>query len=116
MAATASDLAENIETSEIGDAGDGHTKNGLVPITNLFYPFNQPLYTYYSIQYIQQYKLKGRDRMEFKTKLWQRGIKSFATTVPHIALLNLDPGSKKYNVVWQFNDRMNKWTVSFEEV
>ncbi|MDI6903636.1 MAG: hypothetical protein QMC77_07875 [Methanocellales archaeon] len=50
--------------------------------------------------------------MKFKTKLWKRGKMSFATTVPHIVLLNLDPESKKYNVIWEYDDRSDKWTVS----
>ena len=52
--------------------------------------------------------------MEFRTKLWKRG-NSFATTIPHIVLLNLDM-SKKYKVVWEYDDRSGKWTVSLEEI
>ncbi|MBU2617068.1 MAG: hypothetical protein KKI07_00105 [Euryarchaeota archaeon] len=54
--------------------------------------------------------------MKFKTKLWKRGRMSFATTVPHIVLLNLDHESKKYNVIWEYDDRSDKWTVSLEEI
>ncbi len=32
--------------------------------------------------------------MKFKTKLWRRGKMSFATTVPRIVLLNLDPSQR----------------------
>ncbi len=40
---------------------------------------------------------------------------SFATTIPHIVLLNLDPMSKDYKVTWEFNKKIDKWTVFFEE-
>lgn len=40
----------------------------------------------------------------------------FATTVPRIVLLNLDPESKDYRVIWDFNETIGKWTVSFEEI
>ncbi len=40
---------------------------------------------------------------------------SFATTIPRIVLLNLDPESKDYKVVWEFNEKVGKWTVGFEE-
>ncbi len=53
--------------------------------------------------------------MRFKTKLWKRGKMSFATTIPHIVLLNLDPGSNKYRVVWEYDEKIGKWTVSMEE-
>ena len=54
--------------------------------------------------------------MRFGTKLWKRGKMSFATTVPHIVLLNLDPESKKYNVIWEFNEKIDKWAVTIEEI
>jgi len=41
---------------------------------------------------------------------------SFETTVPHIVLLNLDPESKKYNVIWEYDDRSDRWTVSLKEI
>ena len=53
--------------------------------------------------------------MRFKTKLWRRGKMSFATTIPHIVLLNLDPESKKYRVVWEYDEKIGKWTVSMEK-
>ena len=53
--------------------------------------------------------------MKFKTKLWKRGKMSFATTVPHIVLLNLDPEAKDYRVIWEFNEKIGRWTVGFEE-
>ncbi|MBU2617867.1 MAG: hypothetical protein KKI07_04240 [Euryarchaeota archaeon] len=46
--------------------------------------------------------------MRFRTKLWKRGKMSFATTIPHIVLLNLDPESKKYKVIWEYDDRSDK--------
>ncbi len=53
--------------------------------------------------------------MKFKTKLWQRGKTSFASTIPHTVLLQLDPDEKKYHVVWEFSEP-NKWTVTLEEL
>ncbi len=43
--------------------------------------------------------------MIFKTKLWKRGQNSYATTIPHVALLNLDLENQKYNVVWDITDK-----------
>ena len=53
--------------------------------------------------------------MDIETKLWKRSQRSYATTIPHLALLNLDIENKKYKVIWQFDDKIGKWTVSFEE-
>ena len=52
--------------------------------------------------------------MKFKTKLWKRSQKSYATTVPHIVLFTLDE-SKKYKVVWEYDKNLGKWTVDFVE-
>lgn len=52
--------------------------------------------------------------MKFSTKLWQRSPKSFATTIPQVALFQLDL-SKKYSVIWDFDQKNEKWTVSFSE-
>lgn len=52
--------------------------------------------------------------MKFRTKLWQRGKTSFASTIPRIALLHLEPDEKKYHVVWEFTEP-NKWSVTLEE-
>lgn len=52
--------------------------------------------------------------MKFKTKLWKRSKKSFATTIPHIALLDIDE-TKDYDVEWEFNKELNKWTFSLKE-
>ena len=53
--------------------------------------------------------------MKFFTKLWKRSQKSYATTIPHAALFQLDE-SKKYDVVWEYNSELAKWTISFKEV
>jgi hypothetical protein len=53
--------------------------------------------------------------MDIETKLWKRSKRSWATTIPHIALLNLDLENKKYKVIWKWNEREGKWTVEFEE-
>jgi hypothetical protein len=52
--------------------------------------------------------------MKFNTKLWKRSPKSFATTIPHIALLSLDE-TKNYDVVWEFDQSIQKWTFSLKE-
>jgi hypothetical protein len=54
--------------------------------------------------------------MNLETKLWPRSQRSYATTIPHLALLNLDLPNKKYKVIWQYNEKVKKWTVSFEEI
>jgi hypothetical protein len=53
--------------------------------------------------------------MKFETTLWKRSQRSYATTIPHVALLNLNVENKKYKVIWEFNERVGKWTVSFDE-
>ncbi len=53
--------------------------------------------------------------MDYKTKLWKRSERSWATTITHQLLYNLDM-EKKYNVIWQYADKIGKWTVSFEEI
>jgi len=52
--------------------------------------------------------------MKFKTKLWQRGKTSFASTIPRIVLLDLDPDEKKYQVIWERTES-NKWSVTLKE-
>ncbi len=54
--------------------------------------------------------------MDIKTKLWKRSERSFGTTIPRLALLNLDVANKKYKVIWEFNEKVGKWTISFEEI
>jgi hypothetical protein len=44
--------------------------------------------------------------MNFETALWKRSQRSYGTTVPHLALLNLDVKNKKYKVIWEFNERV----------
>lgn len=47
--------------------------------------------------------------MKFKTKLWKRSEKSFASTIPHIALLTMNE-DEDHEVVWEYNSEINKWT------
>jgi hypothetical protein len=54
--------------------------------------------------------------MNFETKLWKRSNRSWATTIPHVCLFNLDLENNKYKVIWKFNERVGKWTVVFEEM
>ncbi len=52
--------------------------------------------------------------MKFQTKLWKRSAKSYATTIPH-ALLFLINDEKRYNVVWNYEEKLEKWSVEFKE-
>lgn len=51
--------------------------------------------------------------MKFKTKLWKRSEKSFASTIPHIALLTMDE-EKNHEVVWEYNAEIGKWTFELK--
>lgn len=53
--------------------------------------------------------------MKFKTKLWKRSQKSFATTIPQIVLLTIDE-SKKHEIEWEYDSKLKKWTLSVNEV
>ena len=53
--------------------------------------------------------------MKFKTKLWKRSAQSFATTIPHIALLSMDEKSN-YEVVWEYSESVRRWTFSLREL
>ncbi len=52
--------------------------------------------------------------MKFKTKLWKRSKKSFATTIPHVVLLAMDE-DKDHNVIWEYNEKLKKWTMELKE-
>ena len=52
--------------------------------------------------------------MRFRTKLWRRSEKSFATTIPQALLFLLEP-DKKYNVEWSFDIKHKIWCVDFLE-
>jgi hypothetical protein len=54
--------------------------------------------------------------MDIETKLWKRSKRSWATTIPHVALLNLDLENNKYKVIWKWGERAGMWTVAFEEM
>ena len=47
-----------------------------------------------------------------QTKIWKRSQYSFATTMPKLALLLIDP-KNKYNVSWAFV-KENTWKVKLE--
>ena len=51
--------------------------------------------------------------LEFRRKLYKRGS-SFETTIPMPLLFALDK-SKKYNVVFSYDQIANKWYIKFEE-
>ncbi|MCB9358957.1 hypothetical protein H6503_03435 [Candidatus Woesearchaeota archaeon] len=50
--------------------------------------------------------------IEFKRKLYKRGS-SFETTIPMPMLFSLDR-KKKYNVLFQFDNKRGKWLLDFE--
>ncbi len=52
--------------------------------------------------------------MKFNTKLWKRSKKSWATTIPHIALLEMDE-DKEHEIEWEYNKELKKWTFSLIE-
>jgi len=51
--------------------------------------------------------------IEFKRKLYRRGS-SFETTIPMPLLFSLDR-KKRYNVVFQFDTKKNRWYIDFNE-
>jgi hypothetical protein len=53
--------------------------------------------------------------MNFETKLWKRSARSWATTIPHVCLLNLDLENNKYKVIWKWSVKAGNLTVEFEE-
>ena len=50
---------------------------------------------------------------EIRRKLYKRGS-SFETTIPMPLLFALDK-SKKYNVVFRFDNKEDKWFIALEE-
>jgi len=51
---------------------------------------------------------------EIRRKLYKRGS-SFETTIPMPLLFAIDK-SKKYNVVFRFDEASNRWYIEFEEM
>ena len=51
--------------------------------------------------------------VEFRRKLYKRGS-SYETTIPMPLLFAFDK-SKKYNVIFAYDQAANKWFVKFEE-
>ena len=51
--------------------------------------------------------------VEFRRKLYKRGS-SYETTIPKPLLFALDK-SRKYNVVFSYEQTANKWFIKFEE-
>ena len=52
--------------------------------------------------------------VQIKRKLYKRGS-SFETTVPMPLLFAVDK-SKKYNVVFSFDEGKQRWYIEFEEI
>lgn len=51
---------------------------------------------------------------ELKRKLYARGS-SFETTIPMPLLFKLDPANKKYDVIFKFDPKTDRWYVEFKE-
>jgi len=51
--------------------------------------------------------------MELRRKIYKRGS-SFETTIPKPLLFSIDL-NKKYEVVFKFDERKNRWYVEFEK-
>ncbi|MBI3027192.1 hypothetical protein HYY70_03690 [Candidatus Woesearchaeota archaeon] len=51
---------------------------------------------------------------EFRRKLYRRGS-SFETTIPMPLLFALNK-SKRYNVVFGYDEESNRWYLKFEEI
>ena len=61
----------------------------------------------------KEVKEKKSEGIVFKTSLWKRSQRSYATTVPHAVILHIDE-SKEYEAEWKFKDQ--KWIVRIKEV
>ena len=56
------------------------------------------------------------ERMEFRTKLWQRSQNSHASTIPReILLIKNAPVGDGAEVVWTINSETGQVEVNFEE-
>ncbi|HLC75008.1 MAG TPA: hypothetical protein VJH88_04080 [Candidatus Nanoarchaeia archaeon] len=51
--------------------------------------------------------------MHFKRKLYARGS-SYETTIPLPLLFKLNPKEKKYNVIFTYDEKHDRWNVEFE--
>jgi hypothetical protein len=52
--------------------------------------------------------------IEFKRKLYKRGS-SFETTIPMPILFSLEQ-KKKYNVIFKFDNKTNRWYLDFQQI
>jgi len=67
------------------------------------------------VGFIESKKTQKKSKARFLTSLWKRSQRSFATTVPHPVILQIDE-SKENSLEWKFNPKMQKWTVALKEV
>ena len=65
--------------------------------------------------YVDFLEAKGKSKAKFSTILWKRSQRSYATTVPHAVLLHMDE-DKEHVLEWEFDRKLQKWTVSLKEV
>ena len=56
-----------------------------------------------------------QENILFKTSLWKRSQSSFATTIPQAVLLHIDE-EKSYETIWEFDQKLKKWTITLQEV
>jgi len=59
--------------------------------------------------------LKSKEKATFLTSLWKRSQRSFATTVPHPVILQINE-NKENQLEWKFDSKMQKYTVALKEV
>ena len=69
----------------------------------------------WSVKFLEATQSSKSKVISFKTSLWKRSQKSFATTIPHAVLLQIDE-NKKYEAEWEFDSKMQKWTITLKEV
>ena len=60
-------------------------------------------------------KDKKSEGIVFKTSLWKRSQRSYATTVPHAVILHIDE-EKEYEAEWEFESKTKKWIINIKEV
>ena len=68
----------------------------------------------WSIDFIETNKKTKQEKAKFSTILWKRSQRSYATTVPHAVLLHINE-DKKHELEWEFNKKLEKWTITLKE-
>lgn len=63
----------------------------------------------------KEFKEKKSEGIVFKTSLWKRSQRSYATTIPHAVLLYINE-EKEHEAEWEFNSKLKKWIINIKEV